>query len=327
MNLLPFEKLDRNIVIKREATTDENYGCWPEKRPIKELLNRGVICLNKPAGPTSHQIVDYVKKILPVKKASHGGTLDPKVTGVLPIMLNKSVRLAEFLLKAGKEYIALMHLHKDISIEELKKSASSFVGKIKQLPPLRSAVKRKLREREIYYLEILEKADKDVLLRIGCQAGFYVRKFIHDWGKQLGIGAHMAQLIRTKAGPFNDSFWTTLQEIKDAYDHWKETKQESWLRKVILPYEIAIQHLPKIWIIDSAVNSICHGADLKLPGIAKFENCIEKNDYVAILTLKNELVAIGIAKASKEELQKKEKGLAAKTKKVLMERNTYPKIR
>jgi len=155
MELLPFERTKRNLFVKKESETNWDYGLKPEERSVNELINYGVINLNKFSGPTSHQISDYTQRILGIKHAGHSGTLDPGVTGVLPIALERARRIVQVLLKAGKEYICLMHLHKNIDEDLIKKTAEEFVGKIKQLPPIRSAVKRQLRTREIYYLKIL----------------------------------------------------------------------------------------------------------------------------------------------------------------------------
>lgn len=320
---LPFEQIQREILVKKEITTDEKYGKKPEERTIEELLNNGVICINKPDGPSSHNVGAYVKNILKINKAGHGGTLDPAVTGVLPVSLGKATRIMEALLKAGKEYICLMHIHTKIPISKIHSSSKEFIGRITQLPPVKSAVKRELRKREVYYLEILEIKNQDVLFIIGCQAGTYIRRICDDWGKALGTKAHMAQLIRTKAGPFNDSEWHSLYELKDAYELYKQGDEKE-LRKIIKPTEYAVSHLPKIFLTDSAVDTICHGANLSIPGISKIETKIEKEDYIALFTLKNELVGLGTALMSSEEIMKNQKGLAVKTSKIFMEPETYP---
>ncbi|MCD4666961.1 RNA-guided pseudouridylation complex pseudouridine synthase subunit Cbf5, partial [archaeon] len=156
MEKLPFENIKRKVLVKKDIQTDSRYGVEPEKRDIKELLELGIVNLNKPAGPTSHQVTDYVKKIFGLKKAGHSGTLDPNVTGVLPIAFGRGTRVVQVLLKSGKEYIGLMHLHKEASLEDIQKVVIKFTGNIEQLPPIRSAVKRRLRTRKIYYLNILE---------------------------------------------------------------------------------------------------------------------------------------------------------------------------
>ncbi len=176
METLPFESIKREVLIKKETGTSEEYGCIPEKRKIKQLIDYGIINLNKPPGPTSHQTSDYIKRILEIERAGHSGSLDPKVVGVLPIALNKATRITQVLLKAGKEYVGVMHLHKETPEEKINKTVQEFTGRIKQLPPIKSAVKRQLRERNIYYFKVLEMNEKDILFKVGCEAGTYIRK-------------------------------------------------------------------------------------------------------------------------------------------------------
>jgi len=324
MEKLPFEQIKRRILIKKEAQTNPEYGKKPEERTIEELIQYGVINLNKSSGPTSHQTADYVKRILKLKKAGHSGTLDPKVTGVLPIALGRATRITQTLLKAGKEYVCLMHIHKPASQSKIHKKAKEFTGKIEQMPPIKSAVKRQLRTREVYYFKILEIDNQEVLFRIGTEAGTYIRKIAHDFGKSLKTNAHMVQLIRTKAGPFKEEDSVTLHDLKDAYEFYKEGNQEPF-KKIIKPIEFAIDHLPKIYIMDTTVDSICHGASLSIPGISKLDSEIKENELVAVLTLKNELVAVGKARLSSEQIIKETKGVAVSNMKVFMLPDTYPK--
>jgi len=323
MSKLPFEEIQRKILVKKESASSENYGKRPEERTIKELLENSVLCFNKVAGPSSHQAADYIKKILKAEKVGHGGTLDPNVSGVLPVSIGKATKIMEALLKAGKEYICLMHIHKPIPQSKIHKSSKEFIGKITQLPPLKSAVKRQLREREIYYLEILEIKNQDVLFKVGCQAGTYIRKLCFDWGKALETNAHMSELVRTKAGPFSEKEWYSLQDIKDAYTLYQEGNEKE-LEKILKPVEFAVQHLPKIWITDSAVDTICHGANLSIPGITKLHSKIKKGDMTAIMTLKDELIAVGDTILTSEEIMQEQRGLAVKTTKVFMEPEIYP---
>ena len=323
-HLLPFEMLKRKILMKKEAKTDAKLGCKPEDRATKEIINYGVVNINKCQGPTSHQVSDYVQKILHINKSGHSGTLDPHVHGVLPVALGRATRIVQMLLTSGKEYVGIMHLHKDVGQEKLKEAIKrNFTGKIKQIPPLKSSVKRVKREREIYYFDILEKQGQDVLFIVGCQAGTYIRKLIHDLGQKLKIGAHMLELRRTKAGPFNEETLFTLQDLTDAYYFYKKESNDKFLRKIIQPIENAIAHLPKIWVFDTTVDTLCHGADLNIPGISKLSDSIFENDAVAIMTLKNELIALGTAALNSEEIIKKEKGMAIKTEKVFMKAETY----
>jgi H/ACA ribonucleoprotein complex subunit 4 len=324
MHALPFEKRRAKILVKRQAETDPEYGRAPEQRTAEELVQYGIINLNKPSGPTSHQVSDYVRRILRIDKAGHSGTLDPGVTGVLPVALGRGTRIVQALLTAGKEYVGIMHLHDEVPTKVLEAAIKKFIGIITQLPPLRSAVKRQLRQREIYYLEVLEVQGKDILFRVGCEAGTYIRKLCHDLGIALKTGAHMAALHRTKAGPFSDEDYVTLQDLEDAYHYWKNENNDKLLRACIRPVESGIAHLPKIWVQDSAVDSVCHGASLKVPGIVRLDADISKGTLVAIMTLKNELIALGDAQQTSEELLKAERGEAVKTHKVFMLTGTYP---
>jgi H/ACA ribonucleoprotein complex subunit 4 len=316
MNQLPFETIKREILVKKESKA--NYGSKPEERTTEQLINYGIINIDKPQGPTSHQVSDYVQKILNIKKAGHSGTLDPKVTGVLAIAIGKATRIVQALLPAGKEYIALMYLHKPIKETKIKKAFKELTGKIKQKPPVKSSVRRVERTREIYYIDILEIDEQNVLFKIGCQAGTYIRKYIHDLGKKLGCGAHMAELRRTRVASFNESTLFTLHDLTDAFYYYKNEKNDKFIRKVIQPVEKAVKHLPKVWVLDTTITSLIHGRDLAIPGISKIESKIKSKDIVAVMTLKNELIALGTATLSSEEIMKKDKGIAVRTDKVFM---------
>jgi len=308
--------MERQIFIKKEEKG--TFGKFPEERTAEELIQYGIVNVDKPKGPTSHQTSDYVKKILDISKAGHSGTLDPQVTGVQPIALGRATRITQFLLTAPKEYICLMHLHKEISEDKIIETFEKFSGKIKQLPPVKSSVKRVERVREIYDVEVLEIEKQDVLFRIKCQAGTYIRKYVHDFGQSLGIGAHMAELRRTQAGPFTESDkLVTLQDLKDAFYFHQEGNSKPLL-ETIQPVENALKYIPKCWIFDTTITSVSHGRDIAVPGISRLEN-FKKGETVAAMTLKNELVAIGEALMSAVEVNTKKNGLAIKVSKVFLE--------
>lgn len=328
MPLLPAEKEKRQVYVLKEAQTDDRFGYYPDKRSIDVLLKYGVINLDKPSGPTSHQVSFFVSQILKVKKAGHSGTLDPKVTGVLPILLNKATGMANLMLKSGKEYVALMHLHCDVDDKTLEKVCSEFVGTITQLPPVKSAVKRRYRARTVYYLEILDRKGRDVLIRTGVQAGTYIRKLIHDIGQKLGCGAHMAELRRTKSGPFTEfekDHLVTLQDLKDAMYYYETEGNDKFLRYCVQPFEKTAEFIPKVYVLDSAIDPIAHGSPLNLPGVAKVESGIKKGDVVAIMSLKGELIAYGNAEMSTQEFLSNKHGLAVKVDRVFVEPGLYPK--
>src|SRR3989344_4415726 len=305
--------MDTQLFIKKEAVGI--FGKAPEERTTEEMIHYGIVNIDKPKGPTSHQTSDYVKKILKIDKAGHSGTLDPQVSGVQPVALGKATRIVQFLLTAPKEYVCVMHLHKDIDEQTLQNTTKQFIGKIKQLPPVKSAIKRQLREREIYEFEILEINGREVLFRVRCQAGTYIRKLCHDLGQALDIGAHMVELRRTQAGPFSEKdTLITLNDLDDAIHFYRGENNDPFLRHCIQPMEKALKPISKCWILDTTIQSVTHGRALAIPGISKLEN-FRKGETVAIMTLKDELIAIGEAMMSGVEINTKDKGIAVKNSK------------
>lgn len=315
--------LERCKLEKSHTFTDPRYGCAPEARPIREHLERGVINVDKPSGPTSHEVVAWVTDILKIDKAGHTGTLDPKVTGVLPVLLGVATKLADTFL-GDKEYVCVMKLHREVDEDKLRKVSEEFVGKIYQRPPLKSAVKRQLRIRTVHFIGIKEIEGQNVLMKVGCEAGTYIRMLCHHIGLALGVGAHMSQLRRTKSFPFDEDTLTLLQDLKDAHVSLEEG-DESLLRRLIMPMEYALGHLRAIIVKDSAVDAVCHGADLTAPGISRIEGGINRENPVVIYTLKGEAVGIGEAQMNSEDIYRAERGICVETKKVLMKPGTYPK--
>ncbi|GBE19926.1 MAG TPA: RNA-guided pseudouridylation complex pseudouridine synthase subunit Cbf5 [Candidatus Pacearchaeota archaeon] len=237
------------------------------KKSIQELLEFGIININKPSGPTSFDVSDFVRRTLKLRKTSHFGTLDPKVTGVLPVALNRACKLTGYFLGEDKEYIGIMRIHEDISLDKIKKAIKDkFTGKILQTPPVKSRVKRQERQREIKKFELLEKSDKDILFHVECEGGTYIRKLVDDLGKELGIGAHMLELRRIRAGIFkeNDKEYPSI----NLYDLEKASKDNKLLKKIIIPAEIITELHPRIDIKGDNVKQVLtgkpiHKSDLK----------------------------------------------------------------
>lgn len=324
-NTLPFDKKRTRIVLKKHKT-DPKYGKKPSEKSIEELLENSFLNIDKPKGPTSHQVDAWIKKILDTKKIGHSGTLDPNATGVLPIGVGSATKLLKFLLPAGKEYIALIKLHKDASKKDIIEVCNSLVGKITQMPPVRSAVKRRKRKREIYYLEILDFKNRNILIRVGCESGTYIRTLAVSIGRKLKTGAHLEDLRRSSVGNISEKNSIYLQDLKDAFVFYQEDKQEKFLKEILKPVELMLDFLPKIIISDSAVDAICHGANLMKPGIVEMDTEIKKNDLVLIKTLKGEAVAVAKSILSTEDIVQTDKGEIAILKRVIMKENTYPSI-
>lgn len=324
--IAPWE-IKRTIQVKAEEDTDPRYGCRPEERPEKDYMRFGVINLDKPSGPSSHEVAAWVKRLLGLATAGHGGTLDPKVTGILPVTLEEATKVVQALLLSGKEYVCVMRLHRDAPRSKVESMLEEFTGPVYQLPPVRASVKRQLRTRKIYYINLLELENKNVLFQVGCEAGTYIRKLCYDIGEALGTGAHMQELRRTRAGPFTENTnMITLHDIAYYKDLWEKSKDASTLRHFIQPMETALNLLPKTFIRDSAVEAICHGANLAAPGVLAIDSGIKPNDTVAIMTQKGEAVAIARAIVPTEEALELNRGIVAKTTRVVMLRGIYPKM-
>jgi H/ACA ribonucleoprotein complex subunit 4 len=317
--------IKREILTRAHDVTDPAYGCDPFKRQIRDHIRLGVINLDKPPGPTSHEVVAWIKILLNIQRAGHGGTLDPGVSGVLPVALEDATKVTRALLLSGKEYVGVMHLHGEVPQQRLEQVLLEFQGEIYQRPPMRAAVRRQLRTRKIYYIELIEREGRDVLMRVGCEAGTYMRKLMSDVGEAIGCGAHMSELRRTRTGPFSEKNSVRLHDLSDAYAFWREEGQEDLLRQAILPVETSVQHLPKIVVRDGAVDALCHGASLAAPGVLSVETGISAGDLVAIFTLKGELIGLARATMSSKEIYEAEHGIVAKPERIVMGPGTYPR--
>ena len=303
-----------------------SYGTMPEDRELKDYLRLGMVLIDKPRGPTSHQISAWVRGMLGLSKAGHSGTLDPNVSGVLPIVFEDGTRALDVLHEGTKEYVGVLKLHNDVPKSRVKEVFSEFVGDIYQTPPVRSAVKRELRVRRISELEILEHDKRSVLFRVECEAGTYIRTLCADIGDVLGVGGHMLELRRTRSGHFSESQIYKLHELNDAYENYKADGDETEMRKIIHPMERLFDGLPKVFVKDSAVDAISHGADVAMPGIKRIEGNVKKGDLMAIFTLKGEAIAIGQAKLRSEKMAAASKGVAINLSRVFMAPGTYPRL-
>lgn len=315
-----------NLIVIDQDITDDAYGTYYDKRTIEQLLNYGIILLDKPPGPTSHEAVAWTKRILKIPKIGHSGTLDPQVSGVLPLGLGEATKALGVLLFGPKEYHALGRIHSLPSKERLAEVLDMFVGEIYQKPPQRSAVVRKTRTRTIYELEVLEQKERLLLMRVLCEAGTYIRKLYYDIGEILGPGGTMIELRRTRVDQFRETDGlVTLHELADAFALWVENKDDSKLMNIIKPVEVALSEIKSVVIRDSAVDAMCHGAQLAIPGILQISPNLKKGDFVGIYTQKGEAVALAEALMSEEEIRDATKGYAFETQRIIMAPTTYPK--
>ena len=324
MSKRPVWEISREINVKAEDDINSDYGCKPEERSLNDYIRFGMVVIDKTSGPTSHEVAAWIKKLLELDKVGHGGTLDPKVTGILPTMLQESTKAVQALLDSGKEYITVMRTHDDVPESRVRETLELFKGEIYQRPPLRSSVSRRLRTRFIYDIDFHEGLGRNWLFKVSCQSGTYIRKLCYDVGEVLGCGAHMQELRRIRSGPFTEADMYTLYDLSEAVDLRNEG-DNSKLREIIRPFEDSLELLPKIWIRDTAVEAICTGAQLALPGILRYESGIKERDLIAVMTQKNEAVALMRADMSSGRIQAESNGIAATTERVLMPNGVYPK--
>jgi H/ACA ribonucleoprotein complex subunit 4 len=322
---LTLKQLENLIEIDQDIT-DESYGTYYDKRTTEQLLNYGLIILDKPPGPTSHETVAWTKRLLKIPKIGHSGTLDPQVSGVLPLGLGEATKALGVLLYGPKEYHALGRIHSLPSKEKLQQIIQMFTGEIFQKPPQRSAVVRQTRTRTIHELEVLEQKERLLLTRILCESGTYIRKLYYDIGEILGPGATMIELRRTRVNQFRETDGLiTLHELANAFSLWEENKDDTKLKKMIKPVELALSEIKSVVVRDSAVDAMCHGAQLAIPGILKISQNLKKGDIVGIYTQKGEAVALAESTMSEEEIREATKGYAFETKRIIMAPQTYPR--
>jgi len=315
-----------NLVNVDDDVTNDNYGHYPDKRPIESLLYYGLVLVDKPAGPTSHEVVAWVKRALEIEKAGHSGTLDPGATGLLPVGLGEGTKALSVLLLGPKEYYALARLHSHVSDDRLKRVMHEFTGELYQRPPQRSSVRRVTRVRTVYEFDHLESYDRLVLMRILCQAGTYIRKIIYDVGEVLSPGATMVELRRTRVSNLSEqSSLVRLHDLADAFLRYKENKNDEKLRRLIIPIEHCLEGIRGITVRDTAVDALCHGAPLAVPGVVAVPEDLRVGELVGVYTLKGEIVGLGQAAMTKDEIEQNARGIAFAMKRIIMKPNTYPK--
>ncbi len=300
-------------------------GARPEERPVEELLKNGVVVIDKPSGPTSHQVTSWVGAILEAKKSAHGGTLDPRVTGVLPVGLGSAVRAMDALHYGTKAYVGVMRMHGNVDRKRLDSVFKEFTDDILQTPPVKSAVRREIRSRRIHSLVLREISGRDVLFEVECDAGTYIRSLCVDIGDAIAVGAHLQDLRRTRAGALVESQAVSLHDLKDAVEEHMSGKSEH-LKKMLYPKEVLVAQIPKIEVKDSAVDAICHGANLAIPGVVAIDSSIRKGGEVALMTLSGESVGLGTALMDADEMMKKQEGFAVDVSRVLMLTGTYARV-
>ena len=284
-----------------------------------------MILVDKPPGPSSHQLASWARDILGLKRLGHGGTLDPFATGALTLLLGKATRLTEVVLSGNKTYIAILKIDSSISSKQVEEVLERFSGEVYNVPPLESAVKIRVRTRVIQEIKLLESDQEDGLhtVSVSCQAGTYIRTLARDIGLMLGTPCVLSELHRHSTGSFEQSSLCTMQQLADAAMLAEEGDEEA-LCRLIAPVERILGSIPGVWVRDSAIASICHGAPLAVPGVVSLDIDMSPGDKTVIWSSKGEAVAVGEMIVGSSDVPNMTEGELIKPKIVLMDKDEYP---
>jgi len=278
---------------------------------IKNAIS-GVLVVDKPVGLTSHEVVQIVRKGTNIRRAGHTGTLDPRASGVLVILIGPAVRLSEYVSASDKRYQAIVRLgastdtydadghvtsssQVEITEEQFEAALRKFIGEIEQVPPPYSAVKVKgrkayemAREGEevdlqprkinVYNLELLEWAPPEAVIDVYCSSGTYVRSLAHDLGSELGCGAYLVGLRRTKSGRFTLRDAVPLRKLRESFD------AGNWYQYLI-PAAEALSDWPAVELESDQVEAVRHGHRVPSePGVTGWARGIsQQGELVALM--------------------------------------------
>ncbi|MFL2493798.1 MAG: RNA-guided pseudouridylation complex pseudouridine synthase subunit Cbf5 [Candidatus Thalassarchaeum sp.] len=309
-----------------EPATNADFGCRPYERTLDQLLKSGVILVEKPRGPTSHQLTAWARNLLGISKIGHGGTLDPFATGLLTLLLGKATRLTDIVLRGDKTYVGVLRFGRPVDESELQELLTRLEGVIYNVPPLESAVKIQVRTRTIRSIRVVEvdPASRIAAFEASCSAGTYVRTLAKDIGLLLGTSCELTELHRSQTGSFSQSMACTMQQLADAAFLYHEHGDGRALSRLISPVESLLGGLPSITIKDGAAAALSHGAPLARPGVISAQKGVLEGTMVHLKTVKDEAVSVAVMKVDSDSLSEMKSGEVAVAKSVLMEPGTYP---
>ena len=312
-------------VLDSKPTTDDAFGTVPDERTLEQRLASGFILVDKPAGPTSHQLAAWARDLLGLDRLGHGGTLDPFATGVLPLMAGRCMKITNKILKHKKTYIAVFRFRTMPDEADLKKTIASMTGRIYNVPPEVSAVKVQVRSRTIHAFALLDVEGNDAVARISCDAGTYIRTMARDMGLLLNTPVTLKELRRETSGMFDLKDCVTMDQLADAVWLWKECGQEDALKAIVHPIEKLLVDVPRCQVKDSAVAALAYGAPLLLPGLISIPKGLKKGTELMVASLKEEAVGFVKLKADSNDIIAMETGEIARPSMVLMDTDVYPR--
>jgi predicted rRNA pseudouridine synthase len=277
-------------------------GAEPFPPEVERRIAEGAfLLLDKPRGPSSHQVSAWARDLLGVPTAGHAGTLDPNVSGLLWVGVGPALKLLPLLLDFPKRYVALVTLHGPVPEAELATALTEFTGPVYQTPPVRSAVRRARRIRTIHRITLLDRQGTHFLIDVVADSGTYVRTLAVDLGEALGTGAHLAELRRTGTGPFTEEASVTLTVLSDACTAARAGKPEALLA-LLHPLSEVTREFPQIRLKLGAAAAVAHGAGLAKGGIRSVDRPFRAGAHVVLLGEDGALIAVGTALRDSEKL-------------------------
>jgi len=317
---------EENWILDPSAKTNPSYGCNPKDRPLEELLGCGVILIDKPPGPTSHQLAAWSRNLLGIARIGHGGTLDPFATGLLTMLCGRATKLTGVLLKKPKRYVSVLRFKKGVDLAEISSLLENLTGEIYNVPPKESAVKVQVRSRTIRSAQLIDadKASRVLVVAFHCDAGTYVRTLAKDIGLLMGTECQLLELHREGSGGFDDTMTCTMQQLTDAAFLWREHDDGRGLARIIAPVESILADLPKIVVKDGAAAAVSHGAQLARPGVVSVPKGLPAGSSALISSLKGEAVALSTLSVATDSLPRMRAGQVATSQTVMMPPGVYP---
>ena len=313
------------MIIDSSAVTDSSHGAPVLQRSLEERLDAGLILIDKPAGPTSHQVAAWAKDILGIDHLAHGGTLDPFATGLLTLMTGRARRLTSQVLGHDKEYIGVLKVGGDADMASLEEAINSLRGEIYNVPPSESAVKVQVRTRRIRAFEILDSKERLAAIRVACDAGTYIRTLARDLGLMINSPIQLVELRRTRSGRFTEQNCVPMEDLVDAVYLWKEKGDASAMLRLVSPIDVLMDGRSGLILKDGAVSAVSHGAPLTRPGIQAIQGDFESDEEIVLWSMKGEVVAIANATRGTAEIPLIKVGEVAKPSLVLLPADIYPR--
>jgi len=313
-------------IVDPTAKTNQSFGSTPSQRPLEELMECGVILIDKPSGPSSHQLAAWARSLLGIKRIGHGGTLDPFATGLLTLLCGRATKITGEILKKPKSYVAVLRFKNPILKGDLSDLVNKMQGDVYNVPPKESAVKIQVRSRKISKTELIqsEEGDRVHLVSIDCEAGTYIRTLVRDLGLLTGNDCELLELHRSMTGSLDDQMACTMQQLADAVFLWREHDDPRGIKRLLSPVEAVLGEIPNLVIKDGAVAALSHGAPLARPGLVSVPKGLIAGSRILISSLKGEAVAIAELTVGADSIPAMKSGQIATPRTVIMQPGAYP---